>query len=32
MQVTIHPGYDHSYYFVATFLGEHLEVHAENLR
>ncbi|HMV65256.1 MAG TPA: S-formylglutathione hydrolase [Myxococcota bacterium] len=25
-------GYDHSYYFVATFIGEHLRWHAEALR
>jgi S-formylglutathione hydrolase len=25
------PGYDHSYYFIATFIGEHLEHHAEAL-
>jgi S-formylglutathione hydrolase len=26
-----HAGYDHSYYFVATFIGEHLAFHADNL-
>ncbi|GAB5453998.1 MAG: S-formylglutathione hydrolase [Henriciella sp.] len=26
------PGYDHSYYFVASFIGEHVAWHAENLR
>ena len=25
------PGYDHSYYFIATFIGEHLAYHAEAL-
>lgn len=25
------PGYDHSYFFVATFIGEHLRFHAEAL-
>lgn len=25
-------GYDHSYYFIASFIGEHLNYHAENLR
>jgi len=25
-------GYDHSYYFIATFIGEHLAHHAEHLR
>jgi len=26
------PGYDHSYYFIATFMAEHLRWHAERLR
>lgn len=26
------PGYDHSYYFIATFIDEHLRFHASNLR
>jgi S-formylglutathione hydrolase len=26
------PGYDHSYYFVASFLGEHFEHHAQALK
>lgn len=25
-------GYDHSYYFISTFIGEHLQYHAERLR
>lgn len=25
-------GYDHSYHFIATFIGEHLAYHADNLR
>jgi S-formylglutathione hydrolase len=25
-------GYDHSYHFIATFIGEHLAYHAEALR
>lgn len=25
-------GYDHSYFFIASFIGEHVEFHAENLR
>lgn len=25
------PGYDHSYFFIATFIGEHLEFHAHHL-
>jgi S-formylglutathione hydrolase len=24
--------YDHSYHFIATFIGEHLAYHAEKLR
>jgi S-formylglutathione hydrolase len=27
-----HPGYDHGYYFVATFMGDHLVHHAACLR
>ena len=27
-----HPGYDHSYYFIASFLADHFEHHAEALR
>lgn len=27
-----HPGYDHSYYFIATFIGEHIAFHAAHLR
>jgi S-formylglutathione hydrolase len=26
-----HPGYDHSYYFVASFIGEHIAFHARRL-
>ena len=26
------PGYDHSYYFIATFMADHLRWHAERLR
>ena len=26
------PGFDHSYYFVASFIGEHLAHHAKALR
>jgi S-formylglutathione hydrolase len=25
------PGYDHSYHFIATFIGEHLAYHADHL-
>jgi S-formylglutathione hydrolase len=27
-----HPGYDHSYFFIATFVADHLEWHAARLR
>lgn len=26
-----HPGYDHSYYFISTFIGDHVAFHAERL-
>ena len=26
-----HEGYDHSYYFIATFIGDHIKWHAERL-
>lgn len=26
-----HPGYDHSYFFIATFIDAHLEFHAEHM-
>lgn len=29
--VRMQPGYDHSYYFIATFIEEHLEFHAKHL-
>ncbi|MGC9420459.1 MAG: S-formylglutathione hydrolase [Rhodovulum sp.] len=29
--VRMQPGYDHSYYFVASFAGEHVDWHAERL-
>lgn len=28
LTLRMHPGYDHSYYFIATFLGEHFAHHA----
>ena len=27
-----HPGYDHSYYFISTFMADHVRWHAERLR
>ena len=26
------PGYDHSYYFISTFMGDHLRWHAARLK
>ena len=26
------PGYDHSYYFIATFMGDHIAHHAKLLK
>jgi len=31
MQLRIQPGYDHSYYFVSTFMEEHIAFHADAL-
>jgi S-formylglutathione hydrolase len=31
LNLRIHPGYDHSYYFVATFIEDHLKFHARTL-
>ncbi len=31
MAIRMQPGYDHSYYFIATFIGEHLAFHAGHL-
>ena len=32
LQLRMRPGYDHSYYFIASFIGEHLAHHARALR
>lgn len=32
LTLRMQPGYDHSYYFVSTFMAEHLAWHAERLR
>ncbi|MDD2923957.1 S-formylglutathione hydrolase [Rhodoferax sp.] len=32
LQLRLHPGYDHSYYFIASFIGDHLAHHARALR
>lgn len=31
VSVNLHEGYDHSYYFIASFVEKHIEFHAENL-
>jgi len=30
-QMRMQPGYDHSYYFVSTFMADHVAFHAETL-
>ena len=30
--IRMQPGYDHSYYFISTFLAEHVAWHAERLK
>jgi S-formylglutathione hydrolase len=32
LTLRLQPGYDHSYYFISTFIGDHLRWHAERLR
>jgi len=32
LKLRMQPGYDHSYYFISTFMAEHLRWHAERLR
>lgn len=32
VNVRMQPGYDHSYHFVATFIGDHVRFHAERLK
>jgi S-formylglutathione hydrolase len=29
--IRLQPGYDHSYYFIASFIGEHIAFHAAAL-
>jgi S-formylglutathione hydrolase len=31
LELRMQPGYDHSYYFIQTFIGDHLEHHARIL-
>ena len=30
-QLRLHEGYDHSYYFVASFIADHLDWHGRHL-
>lgn len=30
-EIRLQPGYDHSYYFIASFIGEHIAFHAKHL-
>ncbi len=30
--IRMQEGYDHSYFFISTFMGEHLRWHAERLK
>ncbi len=32
LELRVHPGYDHGYYFISTFIEEHLNFHAAELR
>jgi S-formylglutathione hydrolase len=32
LQLNMRPGYDHSYYFIASFIGEHMAHHANALK
>ncbi|KLI99886.1 S-formylglutathione hydrolase [Luteimonas sp. FCS-9] len=32
LTLRLHPGHDHSYYFIASFIGEHIAHHARALR
>jgi len=32
LTLRLHPGYDHSYYFVASFIGEHIAWHARAMQ
>jgi len=31
MEIRMQPGYDHSYFFIASFIGEHLRFHSRHL-
>ena len=31
LKLRMQPGYDHSYYFIASFIGDHIRFHSERL-
>jgi len=31
MEIRMHPGYDHSYFFIASLMAEHIRFHKEHL-
>lgn len=31
MQIRFHPGYDHSYFFIASFIEDHIRFHGKNI-
>jgi S-formylglutathione hydrolase len=31
LELRMREGYDHSYYFIATYIGDHVRYHAERL-
>ena len=31
LKLRLQPGYDHSYYFISTFMADHMRWHAERL-
>jgi S-formylglutathione hydrolase len=31
LNLRVHPGYDHSYYFISTFISDHIKFHAHRL-
>jgi len=32
VELRLQPGYDHSYFFISTFIGEHVAFHAKHLQ
>ncbi|MGB2248007.1 MAG: alpha/beta hydrolase-fold protein, partial [Alcanivorax sediminis] len=32
LELRMQPGYDHSYFFIASFIDDHLKYHAEKLK